>query len=176
MNDLLSTGLNFHNFAKKIYLSFETGLISLISFLTGFFIVKFFYAEFASTGGWWCNICALSVLHPSVSRSLEESKTRFFANFLSLSIAGCFCYFLGFGYLQLFSVIALNVFFTRIIKFHQGTRISSIQSGIFVVLGITHSALPIYVNLLTRCLETIMGILMGLLAVLISYKFKIREY
>lgn len=163
------------NKIKPIYIGIEAGLVCVISFFLGHLLVKHFYLQYAYVGGFWCTVCAVSVLHPFIKKSLFEAKKRFYANILSIFLTGILCFFCGFGYIQFFFAIALNVLITRLTKFYPGTRIASTQAGIIVVIGMALPNFSLLGILMTRIFETIIGILVGLIAVYISYQLKVRS-
>lgn len=168
--------INFWYNYKKIHFSVEAGLVCILSFWLGHFIVQYFYLDYAFLGGFWCSVCAISILHPWTKNSLNEAKKRFYANMLSIILTGILCFFFGIGYFQFSSAIALNILITRLTKFYAGTRIAAIQAGIIVAIGIVLPKLSLYAILVTRFSETVVGILIGLLAVGISSKLGIRIY
>ncbi|WP_367606810.1 FUSC family protein [Legionella sp. W05-934-2] len=171
-----SNFLNFSNLKKKCYISIEYGVVSSVSFWTGHEILAYFSPNYSSIGGFWCMVCAICILYPFIDSSIASAKLRFNASLIGFLFSGLCCYWFGYGYLQMFVAIALSVLATRLIKFYAGTRMAATQAAIVAIIGIVFPNFTLFLNLTTRFLETIAGLMIGLVALGLSYQMGIRKY
>lgn len=168
--------LNCSDIKKKSYISIEAGLVTSLGFWTGHEILVLINPQFSNIGGFLSMICAICILHPAINTSIASAKKRFNSSLIGFFFSGLTCFCFGYGYLQLFIAIALSVLTTRLIKYYEGTRIAAAQAGIVVVLGIVFPHFTLSINVTTRFLETIAGLVIGLAALWLSYQLGIRTY
>lgn len=157
------------------YLSLETGFVAVLSFALGEQIVEYFFGPEAFIGGFWCMISSVVVLQSLVDRAFANAWNRLLAGLIGIATAYFLCLIFGSNYFVLFFSICVSVFITRLIKFYQGTRISGIQAGDIVVLGIYIPNLPLFMIVTTRTLEMIVGILIAVATLWVSQKVGIRK-
>ncbi len=168
--------LDFSELKAKCYLSIEAGWVSVLSFWTGHEILSLVSPSYESIGGFWCMVCAVCILHPFIRNSIDAARLRLNASLLGFSISGFCCFCFGYGYVQMLIAIALTVFATRFFKFYAGTRMAATQAGIVMVIGIVFPHFTPFLNLATRLLETIAGLLIGLVALGLSYQIRVRKF
>jgi uncharacterized membrane protein YgaE (UPF0421/DUF939 family) len=161
---------------KPIYMSFEAGIIALVTFVFGYKMTIYIQGPFAFLDGIWCMANALGVLYAHMGISWIWAKHRLISNLIGCLVAMLTTMFFGANYFTLFLAITIMVFFIDGMQFEKGFGMSSTVVVSVIGVKIFCPKLSILTIAGLRFLEAGCGVLIGTFAVYASYKYNIRTY
>ncbi len=159
---------------KKLYISLEIAIVSLICYLIGFSLSFNLHQGQSVIGGFWCMVSALTALQVGANDSVKACKEIIIGSIIGAGTACLASWILGYHYYVVVVAVTLSVFITISLDFISSVKMSSANAGIVVALGLYFPNYPPLYNAGLRVSETLIGTFISILFLYISTKIHIR--
>lgn len=163
-------------YKKPIYMSIESAFVGVVAFILGYKTSIYAHQPLSFWGGIWCMTNALAILFAFMDTTLSTAKFRMICTSIGCFIGLLISLIWGVNYFAIFLAVSLTVFFTHVLGFEKGARVTSCV--VVVIIGINmlapHSS--IINNTVLRFTESALGVLLALCVAFLGYLFRIREY
>ena len=163
-----------HQAITFFYLSLEAGLIGLAAYTLGKNLGTAIHHTSYELGGMWCAISALVVLQSFLKEAKKAAAARIFGSFIGAVVSTVICKWWGYGYWQLIFSIMVSVYLMSLLGASNATRLGSTTAAVIVISGILHPEETAWLNALIRFLESVLGVSLAFIAVMLGEKLGIR--
>ena len=157
------------------YASIEAAVVGIVCLVIGGHVSGWVHDHKGYLDGLWCMISGLVVLQSLVSDTVKASKERIVGTLVASVLSALVCMLLGYGYLSIFLSISLSVYTMNLLKMESGVRIATATVAVIAGYGFIHPEISAWVNATMRSLDTVIGVGVGVAAVYLSYRLKIRR-
>ena len=157
-------------------MSIEAAIVGVLGFVLGYQTSIYTHQPLPFWGGIWCMGNALAILYAFMDTTFAGAKFRMICTLIGCFIGLLIALILGVNYLAIFFAVSLAVFFTHIIRFEKGSRVSSCAVVVIIGINILAPNASIVSNTVLRFTESALGVTVAIIIASIGYIFGIREY
>ena len=160
---------------NSIYLSVEISIAACICFVIGFDLSTELHRGQSIIGGFWCLITATTILQSSIKDSYSASYQIFIGSLIGGAVAFVLTSLLSYHYYVMLLAVVISVLLTMLFHLESAIKMSSVNAGVIVALGIYQPSYSPLLNSSLRLMEMFSGTLIALIFICISRVFKVRN-
>lgn len=157
-------------------MSIESAFVGVVAFIFGYKTSVYAQQPLSFWGGIWCMTNAMAVLFAFMDTTLSTAKFRMICTSIGCFIGLLICLIFGVNYFSIFLAVSLTVFFTQILGFEKGSRVTSCVVVVIIGINMLAPHASIVNNTLLRFIESAFGAILALFVAYLGYLFRIREY
>ena len=151
----------------QIWDALQHALVCLVAFVIGSSVTAFFNDTTAVTGGMWSAISGLLVLQTTTQATGQAGIQRILGSFIGAIVAVLYLVVLPFSPIGLAVTVAITYLVCQLLRIPQHGRIGAITATIIMVLAALNPELSPLTNASLRFVESVIGTVIALIAVLI---------
>jgi uncharacterized membrane protein YccC len=159
-------------FQDRVSIAIQNALVSLTAYLVGYYFTGLFHGRSSSIGGLWSLIAAIVVLQATSRDTWKSAVSRVLGTFIGAMLGGFYLYFLPFSPIGMAVSIGLTVLLCQAFNVPDHGRLAAITVALIMVLSSGNPELSPFANAALRFIESVIGAVIAVLAVLLWPKAK----
>ncbi len=156
----------------RISVAIQNALVSLAAYLVGYYFTGLFHGRSSSIGGLWSLIAAIVVLQATSRDTWKSAVLRVLGTFIGAMLGGFYLYLLPFSPIGMAVSIGLTVLLCQALKVPDHGRLAAITVALIMVISSGNPELSPFANAALRFIESVIGAVIAVLAVLLWPKAK----
>ncbi len=158
-----------------VYNAIESGIVALICFGAGFFVSILLRDGQTQLDSLWCMLSGLVVLQWLAKNAISIAKETIIGSMIGCVISAIVCYLIGYHYTSIFLSVSISILVTGFVKYQRGIVTASVTAAGMAGFGMLNSDVIPQINSLMRAADTIIGVALAVLVIIVSSWLKIRK-
>lgn len=164
-----------HSAMLLLYNAVESGTVALICFSAGYTLSVLLKDNQTQLDSLWCMLSGLVVLQWLTKDAIDKAKELIIGSLTGCVVSAVICYSVGYHYISIFLSVVVSVLVIGWFNYHKAIITSSVTAAGMVGIGIVNDASLPQINSIMRTTDTIVGVILAIVVVFLSSKFKIRK-
>jgi len=153
-------------------IALQTTLVSVASYLAGFYFTAIFHTHMASLGALWSAVSGIVVLQASQRATLSLAWLRIFGSFIGAVTSAAYLSVLPFSAFGMAASVFVTVLLCHIARIPEHARMAAITVVVIMVITNIDPALGPISNAALRFCEAFIGATIAVLTALLSPEAK----
>jgi uncharacterized membrane protein YccC len=157
----------------QISIAIQNALVSLASYVVGYYVTASFHGSSSSIGALWSLISAIVVLQATTRDTWKSAVLRILGTLIGATISGLYLYFFPFNVVGMAISVGLTVLLCQMGEVPDHGRLAAITVALIMVISSSNPDLSPLVNSALRFIESVIGAGVAVLAVLLWPKAEV---
>lgn len=143
---------------------------AVLAYVAGYYFTSMFHAGSAEIGGLWSVISGVFVVEDRRLDSLGSARSRIIGTFIGVLISGVYLYLFPFNVFGFAICIVAGVAVCKLLSITQYIKLVGVTISVVMIVSIVNKEIEPFINAALRFGESVIGTVVALIVVHVSYK------
>src|SRR5262245_16552373 len=153
--------------AEAARLATQLALVTLLSYVCGFYVTGFFHTASAATGGLWAVMSGNVVLQATRRQTWSSAWIQLLGTFVGSAVSAAYLLALPYSEIGMAACIFVTVLLCHATRIPAHARLAALAVGVVMVVSKMHPSLHPVVNSILRFSEACIGTATAALVILL---------